>query len=121
MVDPAREILMPPIRQSGACVVLLVLLGCVQARRSSPIERSEDGCVVRAGCAACIFKMEGVSDCLLAVKIDETPYLVVGSDIDDHGDAHAADGMCNVARMARVRGRISRGAFRASAFQLLPE
>jgi len=72
-----------------------------------------------AGCATCIFDMKGVTGCKLAVKIDGTPYLVTGSDIDDHGDAHAADGLCNSARNAVMEGTIKDGKFVAKKFEVL--
>ena len=68
----------------------------------------------------CIYKMKDVSDCVLAVKIGDTPYLVTGSDIDDHGDAHASDGLCKMARPARATGTIEADRFVATEFHLTP-
>ena len=73
-----------------------------------------------AGCATCIFDMKGVTGCKLAVKIDGRAYLVEGSGIDDHGDAHAEDGLCNAARPARVSGHVEGDKFVASKIELLP-
>ena len=42
------------------------------------------------------------------------------SSIDDHGDAHGDDGLCNCIRHARVTGEIKGGRFVATAFELLP-
>ncbi|MCH7527617.1 MAG: hypothetical protein IID39_09280 [Planctomycetes bacterium] len=64
--------------------------------------------------------MEGVVGCKLAVRIDGKPYLVTGSDIDDHGDAHASDGLCNAAGRAVVEGEIDGGRFVATGFELRP-
>lgn len=76
--------------------------------------------IVEAGCGECIFEIPGATGCPLAVRIDGRAYLVRGSGIDDHGDAHAPDGLCNSARRARVRGRIEGDEFVAEAFELLP-
>jgi hypothetical protein len=73
---------------------------------------------VEAGCGACIFEMPGVEDCLLAVKVDGRPYLVEGSSIDDHGNAHAADGLCNRQRQAMIIGEIKGDKFIAAHFEL---
>ena len=74
----------------------------------------------KAGCATCIFHMKGVEGCKLAIAIEGRHYLVQGSDIDDHGDAHAPDGMCNTTRRAKVKGRISGDRFVAEELRVLP-
>jgi NADH dehydrogenase [ubiquinone] 1 alpha subcomplex assembly factor 1 len=74
----------------------------------------------RAGCATCVFNMPGVRGCVLAVKIDGSVYLVQGSDIDAHGDAHAPDGLCNAVRRANAKGVISGDRFVADELLLLP-
>jgi NADH dehydrogenase [ubiquinone] 1 alpha subcomplex assembly factor 1 len=74
----------------------------------------------RAGCATCIFHMKGVEDCKLAIEIEGRHYLVQGSDIDDHEDAHAPDGMCNTTRRAKANGKISGDRFVAEEFRVLP-
>lgn len=76
--------------------------------------------VVEASCGECQFKMKGQS-CELAVKIDGKAYFVDGSDIDDHGDAHAKDGFCEKVRKATVSGQIVGNRFKATSFKLLPE
>lgn len=69
--------------------------------------------VVEAGCGSCIFKMDGVKGCVLAVKIAGKAYLVKGSDVN----AHEA-GLCNGAKSAEAAGAIERGVFIASSFDL---
>jgi hypothetical protein len=76
--------------------------------------------VVQASCGECQFKMKGQS-CDLAVKIGGKAYFVDGSDIDDHGDAHAKDGFCEKVRKATVSGQIVGNRFKATSFKLLPE
>jgi len=65
--------------------------------------------------------MPGVEECVLAVRIDGQVYRVQGSGIDDHGDAHAPDGLCNTARRARVVGHVENGVFVAESVKLLPQ
>ena len=107
------------------CSLVLVLVGCKSpAKRDAaqlpsvvpePAEQ-----IVEAGCATCIFNMPGVTGCKLAVKLDGTPYLVTGSDMDDHGDAHGPSGLCLTARQALVTGEIVGDKFAAKGFELQP-
>ena len=70
---------------------------------------------VEAGCATCIFNMEGVKGCKLAVRIDGKPYLVTGADVDAHGE-----GLCRSAKEAKVVGQIEGDKFVATSFELQP-
>ncbi len=70
---------------------------------------------VEAGCGSCIFDMEGVKGCKLAVKIDGKPYLVTGADVDAHGA-----GLCSSAKKAKVVGEIEGDKFVATSFELQP-
>lgn len=53
--------------------------------------------------------------------MDGKAYYVDGTSMDEHGDAHATDGMCNAIRHAKVEGHVSEGRFFATSFALLPE
>ena len=113
------------MRSSFVFIMLLaacITVGCETTQRSSSAQAhlASSSRTVEAGCATCIFHMEGVAGCKLAVRIDGKPYLVAGSDIDDHGDAHAGDGLCNAARNAVVEGKIDGGRFVATRFELQP-
>ena len=104
-------------------VVLMVFgSGCKPTQRAEDARRPVASATqeVEAGCATCVFDMEDVVGCKLAVKIDGTAYLVTGSEIDDHGDAHAPDGLCQVARAAVVLGGIEGDRFVAKKFRLNP-
>ena len=74
--------------------------------------------VVEASCGQCQLGLEG-KGCDLAVRIDGKSYYVDGSSIDDHGDAHGADGLCNCIRKAKVTGEVKDGRFVAEKFQVL--
>jgi Family of unknown function (DUF6370) len=72
---------------------------------------------VKAACGQCMFGMAG-GDCTLAVKIKGKVYFVEGTNIDDHGDAHAKDGFCKKVRTAQVQGEIIENKFKATYFKL---
>ncbi len=76
--------------------------------------------VVDAACGTCQFGLEG-DDCELAVRFGGTAYFVDGTSIDDHGDAHATDGFCNVIRPATVQGVVENGRFLSTSFALLAD
>ncbi len=105
--------------------LFLGLLGCrspatrSEAQRAS-VRATPEKRIVDAGCATCIFNMNGVTGCKLAVKIGGMPYLVTGSKIDDHGNAHGSSGLCLTARNALVTGEIEGDRFAAKGFELQP-
>jgi len=66
---------------------------------------------VQATCGTCMFKMEG-KGCHLA-------YLVEGTSIDDHGDAHADDGFCNAIKKAKVQGTFEGDRFKSTYFEIV--
>lgn len=74
--------------------------------------------LVEASCGECNFKMEG-KGCELAVRINGKAYFVDGTKIDDHGDAHGAEGFCEAIRKAEVQGEIVNNRFKATYFKLL--
>lgn len=76
--------------------------------------------VVKASCGICQFQMAGKS-CELAVRIKGKNYFVDGTDIDDHGDAHASDGFCQAIRKAEVQGEVVNKRFKATYFKLIDE
>lgn len=96
----------------------LVLAGCSRqedpAGVVAPVAQTR---VVEAACGECQFGMEGDS-CDLAVRIDGVGYFVDGTGLDDHGDAHAADGFCNAIRKATVVGEVVDGRFVVESFEL---
>ncbi len=72
-----------------------------------------------ASCGQCNFGLKAPG-CALAVRIDGKAYFVDGTTIDDHGDAHAADGFCESIRKAQVQGAVVDNRFKATYFKLLP-
>jgi len=104
---------------------LLVIAGsaCSRAPASAPAGPAApvvaEARLVEAACGTCQFDLPG-SDCALAVRIDGRAYYVDGASIDDLGDPHAEDGICNTVRQARVSGRLDGERFAATSFELLP-
>lgn len=97
---------------------ILILFLLIQFNSCS--ESKSEVQIVEASCGQCQFKLEG-EGCDLAVRIDGKAYFVDGSDIDDHGDAHASDGFCEAIRKAEVKGQIVDGRFKAESFKLLAD
>lgn len=75
---------------------------------------------VESACGQCQFGMKDKKGCDLAVRIDNKTYFVDGTSMNDHGDAHAKDGMCSAVRKAEVTGEVKENRFVATSFKLLP-
>ena len=76
--------------------------------------------VVEVSCGKCKLGQAGKS-CDMAVRIDGKAYYVDGASIDNFGDAHAHDGMCNAIRKAEVQGELVDNRYKISYIKLLPE
>ena len=74
---------------------------------------------MEVACGECQFDLPG-NGCNLAVRVDGKAYFVEGTGIDDHGDAHAADGFCNSVRLAEVEGTLKGEKFQVKTLKLLP-
>ena len=95
----------------ATCVGLLFcVVGCASSQRT-----------LQAGCATCIFDMKSVTGCPLAVKVAGQPYLVEGVKMDELGDAHAADGLCNVERTVKAEGKIKGDRFVATSMEIVQQ
>ncbi len=76
--------------------------------------------VVEVACAYCQFEMDGIESCELAIRHEGKTYLVADRTIDDFGDPHAPNGLCNCIRKVKVSGQVLAGEFVASDFNILP-
>lgn len=75
---------------------------------------------VEVSCGKCKLGLPGKS-CDMAVRIEEKAYYVDGASMDNYGDAHADDGMCNAIRKAQIQGELVDGRFKVSYIKLLPQ
>jgi hypothetical protein len=105
----------------GLCFVFLSFVAFAQEGKPQVLvaDSTKPFLQVDAGCGQCRFGLQK-SGCDLAVKIDGKAYFVDGTGINDHGDAHAADGFCESTRKAVVQGKIVDNRFLVSYFKLLP-
>ena len=91
--------------------------------KSSFIENATVGVflngVAYASCGLCNFNLIESSNCELAIKVGKAVYRVEGSGIDDHGDAHAQNGLCNSIQLASITGKIDSNFFYAETFDLV--
>ncbi|WP_333599386.1 DUF6370 family protein [Flavobacterium sp.] len=94
-------------------VLLLVVCFSINAQDQPKAQ------IVEVSCGLCQFGMKA-NGCDLAVRIDGKTYFVDGTKIDEHGDAHAEDGLCNMVRKAEVVGEIKNNRFVVTSFKLLP-
>jgi len=105
----------------GLALLLFASIGCARSEDRPAIEVSDsrvlDGrCEV--ACGQCLFDLEG-EGCTLAIRWQGDAMFVDGSGIDDHGDAHAAEGLCNMIRSGDVRGEVKDGRFIAQRLRLV--
>jgi hypothetical protein len=103
---------------------LLVVIACLSlsVARSQSVSTPDPKKkihVVEASCGECQFHMEG-KGCHLAVRIKGKTYFVDGTSLDDHGDAHAADGFCEAIKKAEVQGTVVNNRFKVTYFKLVP-
>jgi hypothetical protein len=103
--------------KNSATIIIIFFAFALQAQEQKSEQKSQ---IVEVSCGECNFGLKGKS-CDLAVRIDGKTYFVDGTKIDDHGNAHAKDGFCEVIRKAEVTGKIVNNRFQATTFILLPE
>lgn len=120
--------LRPFIAASVVLAVALVLVGC-KGGSDDHAHHDHDGHdhggaaiievadhLAEIACGQCLFELKGTG-CDLAVRLDGKTYFVDGAHIDDFGDAHAKDGLCNIIRKARVTGKVQNGRFIATKIE----
>src|SRR5689334_3060614 len=100
-------------------IILMIGLLPFITRAQDSKNNNDSTRIVEASCGECKFGMSG-KGCQLAVRFDNKSYYVEGTSINDHGDAHAADGFCSAVRQARVSGKVVNDKFVATSFRLLP-
>ena len=89
----------------------------LNAQTKNKLDPSKPIMMVEASCGKCQLGLKS-KECDLAVRIKGKSYFVDGVKMDDLGDAHAKDGMCNTIRKADVQGEIVNNRFKATYFLL---
>jgi len=104
---------------SGLLLLSLSVVG-QEKKSTGKFDKKKKVYEVLASCGTCNFKMKAPG-CPLAIKLDDKYYFVDGTKIDDHGDAHADDGFCNVVKKAKVQGSIKGDRFSSTYFEIIKE
>lgn len=99
-------------------IVCLITFSLGFAQNKKTTQKTQ---IVEVSCGQCQFGMKDKKGCDLAVRIDGKSYFVVGTKIDEHGDAHAKDGFCETIRTAEVIGEVKDNTFVVTYFKLLPQ
>lgn len=104
----------------GSCFFALTTLGQTAETKINLPAADKAIQVVEVSCGKCKLGLPGKT-CDLAVRIDGKSYYADGADIDNFGDAHAHEGMCNAIRKAEVQGELVNNRFKISYIKILPE
>jgi Family of unknown function (DUF6370) len=100
-------------------LVCILFVSAIKAQSISIPDSTKKIIKAEASCGQCQFGIKAAG-CNLAVRIDGKAYFVDGTSLDDHGDAHAADGFCEAIRKAEVQGKVVDNRFKATYFKVLP-
>ena len=107
----------------GLCLFPL-FSSCISHSSSPPTTARSDALnspvLVEAACGQCQLGVAG-KGCDLAVRIDGKSYFVDGISGDQLWDAHAADGICNRVRRARVTGQLMKDRFVVATFEFISQ
>ncbi len=108
------------IKRISVAAVAIFFISTVQAQSKVSVPDSKKKIqVLESACGQCQFEMKEKKGCDLAVRIDGKAYFVEGTKIDEHGDAHAADGFCEAIRKAEVQGELVNDKFKVTYFKLV--
>jgi Family of unknown function (DUF6370) len=89
-----------------ALTAVLTLLACQAGDQATTGAAQPPALRAEVACGECQFDLPGTG-CHLALRLKGICYWVDGVGLDDLGDAHAADGLCNAIRQAEVRGQVA--------------
>jgi len=100
-------------------LALLIFIPLVSFGQKTLKEKTEINLVkAEAACGICMLNMQG-EECELAVKIKDSKYYVIGTGIDDHGNAHSKKGFCNAIRKAEIQGKVINNKYHITYFELV--
>jgi Family of unknown function (DUF6370) len=100
-------------------ILCIVFVSATKAQSIAIPDSTKKIIKAEASCGQCQFGIKA-KGCNLAVRIDGKAYFVDGTSLDDHGDAHAADGFCETIRKAEMQGAVVDNRFKATYFKVLP-
>ena len=101
-------------------LILAFVLGATSMNAQEKKAAAQEPVIVEVACGQCMFGMKDKKGCDLAAMVDGKPFFVEGTKLDDHGDAHAADGFCSAVSKAEVVGELKDNKFVVTSFKLLP-
>lgn len=101
-----------------ACFASATVFSQANNSKISKSDPEKEIWIVDVSCGECNFGLKG-KGCDLAVRIKGKAYFVDGTNINDHGDAHAQDGFCNAVRKAEVQGELVDNRFKVTYFKLI--
>ena len=101
-----------------ACMASALAFSQSNSSKISRLDPEKEIKIVDVSCGECNFGLKGKS-CDLAVRIKGKAYFIDGTNINDHGDAHAQDGFCNAVRKAEVQGELVDNRFQVTYFKLI--
>jgi len=100
-------------------LTLLIFIPLVSFGQKTLKEKTEINLVkAEAACGICMLNMQG-EECELAVKNKDSKYYVIGTGIDDHGNAHSKKGFCNAIRKAEIQGKVINNKYHITYFELV--
>ena len=100
-------------------LALLIFIPLVSFGQKTLKEKTEINLVkAEAACGICMLNMQG-EECELAVKIKDSKYYVIGTGIDDHGNAHSKKGFCNAIKKAEIQGKVINNKYHITYFELV--
>ncbi|MDC3350426.1 DUF6370 family protein [Flavobacteriaceae bacterium] len=100
-------------------LALLIFIALVSFGQKTLKEKTEINLVkAEAACGICMLNMQG-EECELAVKIKDSKYYVIGTGIDDHGNAHSKKGFCNAIKKAEIQGKVINNKYHITYFELV--
>ena len=104
-------------------VTALLLTACQSKLNTTQVTNSPpeqvEAFVANVSCGQCKLELDG-DECDPAIRLEEATYFVDGISIDDLGDPHDEDGLCNKIRQAKVQGKVKDGRFLATLIELFP-
>lgn len=99
----------------------LVFVSCGEKKAPAPafppavVAAAAGARELEAGCAGCVYHMDGAEGCQLAVLVDGKHYYVSGVDMPGH-----ESGLCDGPQRALVLGKVDGDRFVATAFAMKP-